>query len=599
MENIECVVFLDRDGTVSREKGIINHPLRLELEPTAGKAISCLNKSNIPVFILTNQPGVARGFISPEIVKSTNERMEALLAEEDARVDGIFVCPHLPGSEDGECDCHKPQPGLARKALEESGLNPKRIYVVGDRQTDIELAHNLGGVGVLVKTGYGLGEWDFHSECFVCAPSFIAENVGEAVRWIILEERKSGREILPVPQYDWPDIDDQTESAVIKQLYSSISIGDNHGIIGELERGWAQISGRKYAVSFCTGTMALYAGYRALGIRRNDEVIVPAYGFFATASPLITIGAIPVFVDTDEYGNIDPDQIEKSITKKTRAIVVSHIFGIPADLKRIQKIAQKAHLQIIEDASHALGSENEGIKAGSVGDVAIFSLQAKKMCPAGEGGVLVTDDLEVLRKATLEGHFKQKNLQILPKDHPLYDYHETGAGLKLRIHPLAASIGVVSLQKFDKNLKNRRQCMLKMEEILRSCKFLKLAGSLDELSGYNFPVLLDSCLVPFKEKLMKDLRSKGFTHFFKDNLVGLIPEKGIFTNPRVFFPDYPDDLKRDLKEPNKWPNARIVEDSIFLLPLWDQEIDLPIALEYARALVETIETIAGENDLGK
>jgi|GEM_PF-555373 len=587
MHEVEYIVFLDRDGTITREKGVINHPLRLELEPLAGRAIANLNRVGIPTVMVTNQPGIGRGWISDTLLAETHSRLTDLLAVEGAKLDGLYVCPHLP-SEDGSlaCTCHKPLPGLINQALADLQIAPKKIYVVGDRREDVALAKCVGGCGILVKTGYGLGEWELHSSEFPSQPDFVAENLDDAVRWILLENDAQDINSLPVPQYEWPPIDTDVESSVIHQLYETISIGDNSGSIGALERGWEKTTGRKYAVSFSSGTMALYAAYRALGIHSGDEVILPAYGFFATASPLLSLGAIPIFIDVDETGNLDPKCLEKLIGPRTRAIVVSHIFGAPADLVTIQSIANSHNIPLVEDASHALGAQRNGIRAGTSGIVSIFSLQAKKQCPAGEGGILVTDDEDLAARATMTGHFKQRNLNAITSKNPLFPYHITGAGLKLRMHPLAASIGCGMLKKFPLIQTGRVQCAKVMWDILKQYPGLSLLAPLSELSLYNLPLLLPNRLISKRNELLDSLVNQGFTHFFRDNLVGTIPNMGIFQNPQALHPDYPRTF--DQKKISKWPKSDEIGQRILLLPLWHKTLDFPIAIRYAQVLVESL-----------
>ncbi len=523
----------------------------------------------------------------------TNQRMHQLLAEEGARVDGVYICPHFPPQEkETPCACHKPKTGLAQAALADLQIDPERIYVVGDRETDLQLAANLGGVGVLVKTGYGSGEWAYRRDQLQAQPAFVAENISEAVRWIIIQEMKLGNDILPSPQYQWPDIDEEIERKVVRQLYSTISIGGNGESIGELEQVWAHLSGRRYAISFASGTMALYAAFRALGIGKGDEVILPAYGFFASASPLLSLGAVPVFGEVDETGNLDPAQVEGLIGEKTRAILISHIFGAPADMQRMAALADRFGLALVEDASHAVGAERDGIRVGSVGRVAMFSLQAKKLCPAGEGGILVCDDEDLYIRATMHGHFKQKNLRALPAGHPLTPYHETGAGLKLRLHPLAAAIGISTAAKLPEVQKQRRLCAGLMMDIFKDCPELSLLGKLGELSLYNLPLLLRPTLASRRDEILQILVKKGYTHFFRDNLVGVIPSYKIFSNPQVFHPEHPG-CKTGAEPPERrWKNAFEIDRRIFLLPLWHQALDFPIAESYARALVQTISSLS-------
>ncbi len=183
-------VLLDRDGCVSREKGYINHADRFELYSGNAKAIRRLNDLGVPVALVTNQSGVARGYFPHEVVEKGHARIRELLkAEGGAWLDGIYVCPHHP---DGivepfniTCNCRKPGTGLADSAAAELNLDLSASYIVGDKDSDIKLAHAVGAKGVLVKTGYGRGILKYYPEHFIKQPDCIAENLVEAIDWII------------------------------------------------------------------------------------------------------------------------------------------------------------------------------------------------------------------------------------------------------------------------------------------------------------------------------------------------------------------------------------------------------------------------------
>jgi perosamine synthetase len=583
----DIVVFLDRDGTLTKEKGIINHPENIELEPTSSRAIRCLNKLQIPVIVLTNQPGIQRGLITKEILLQTHTKLNELLYKADAFLNGIYVCPHLPQDKTKQaCSCHKPSIGLATKAIKELKLKAKRIYVVGDRITDIYLAKNLEGIGILVKTGYGQGELENNQNYFIDKPNYIAENIEDAIRWILITEFEKNKDVrrLPIPHYQWPDINNKTAQAVQEQLYSTISLDNNTGIIREFEQEWCKLTKRNFAVTFNSGTMALYAAYRSLGIVMGDEVILPAYGFFATASPLITIGAIPVFVDVDDTGNLDPEKVESKISRKTRAIVVSHIYGIPANMSKISEIAVQYCLPIIEDASHAYGACQAEFKVGKFGVISVFSLQSNKLISAGEGGVLLTDDKRIFFRATLEGHFNKRNLSAIPDKDELFKFFETGSGLKLRLHPLAAAIGLDSLRRVSELLQLREECYKEMTKVINSSQEISIVKPDYEasLSYYSFPLLLPKDMIGRKNQILTELYDEGYTSFFNSSSTGVIPFLPLFRNPNVLLPNFP--KNRILKDDNSFIKAVKFNERLVLLPLWHRKVELPIAISYSKAL---------------
>ncbi len=182
-------VFLDRDGTINEQMGYINHISRFHLLPGVGSAIKLLNDKNIPVAVVTNQSGLARGYFPAELLTDVHDRMQELLAEEGARIDGIYVCPHRPDAELSayrmDCECRKPKTGLFTKAAAELDIDLARSYVVGDRWSDVRSALNCGATSILVLTGYGRGELDYIGPKQEVQPHFVAENLPEAARWIL------------------------------------------------------------------------------------------------------------------------------------------------------------------------------------------------------------------------------------------------------------------------------------------------------------------------------------------------------------------------------------------------------------------------------
>jgi len=188
-------VFLDRDGTINEQMGYINHLSRFRLLPRAGAAIRLLNEQNIPVVVVSNQSGVARGYFPISLLEEVHDKMRQMLARQGAHVDGIYVCPHHPQAELSKyatkCDCRKPKPGLLIRAARELGLDLVHSYVVGDRWADLKTAVNCDAVPILVLTGYGKGDLAYIGPHEVIQPRFVAEDLYEAVQWILRDLKKS------------------------------------------------------------------------------------------------------------------------------------------------------------------------------------------------------------------------------------------------------------------------------------------------------------------------------------------------------------------------------------------------------------------------
>ena len=180
-------VFLDRDGTINEEMGYINHLSRFRLLPEAAPAIRRLNEAGLPVVVVTNQSGVARGYFPSSFVDEVLRHLKDLLAQSGARVDAIYTCQHAP---DAGCSCRKPKPGLLMQAARDLNLDLSRSYLVGDRYADIETAANAGVRGILVLTGYGLGEYEqFHTH-IEPKPVHVAPTLLDAVDFILAQQLK-------------------------------------------------------------------------------------------------------------------------------------------------------------------------------------------------------------------------------------------------------------------------------------------------------------------------------------------------------------------------------------------------------------------------
>lgn len=192
----------------------------------------------------------------------------------------------------------------------------------------------------------------------------------------------------------WPIHDEAEESALMGVLKSGKWwFGEK---VKEFEAEYAAFQGAQYAVTCTNGTTAIEMALRALGVVEGDEVIVPCYSFIATASAVVTIGAIPVFADIcPQTLCIDPDDVEAKITPATKAIIPVHVSGLIADMDRINAIAEKHNLIVMEDSAHAWGSQLDGKGAGTLSRCGTFSFQETKNITAGEGGILVTDDQEI------------------------------------------------------------------------------------------------------------------------------------------------------------------------------------------------------------
>lgn len=185
----KSAVFIDRDGTVNEQMGYINHLSRFVMLPGSVEAIRLLNQQGYLVIIVTNQSGIARGYYPIDLVEEIHDHMRELLKKDGAWVDGIFYCPHyaqgIVPEYSIECNCRKPGPGLIEQALESFEIDMEVSYVIGDRYSDIKLARRLNMQGILVTTGYGLGDMEYVFPRLSFKPDHIAGDLLHAVHWIV------------------------------------------------------------------------------------------------------------------------------------------------------------------------------------------------------------------------------------------------------------------------------------------------------------------------------------------------------------------------------------------------------------------------------
>jgi D-glycero-D-manno-heptose 1,7-bisphosphate phosphatase len=185
-------IIMDRDGTVCEEVGYVNHLSRVRLLTHSAEAIRRANEAGFQTVVVTNQAGVARGYFDERLVDEVHDRVREMLAERGARVDGLYYCPHHPdvGAPPYRkaCDCRKPRPGMLLRARDEMGIDLARSYMIGDSVRDIEAGHRAGATTVLVLTGYGRGELEYQSRGWTVKPAHVADDLLEAVLWILARE---------------------------------------------------------------------------------------------------------------------------------------------------------------------------------------------------------------------------------------------------------------------------------------------------------------------------------------------------------------------------------------------------------------------------
>jgi dTDP-4-amino-4,6-dideoxygalactose transaminase len=264
----------------------------------------------------------------------------------------------------------------------------------------------------------------------------------------------------------WPAITAEDEQAVLSVLRDGdLSL---HQVTRDLENDYRARFGVRHALAHCNGSAALLAAFSAIELEPGDEVLVPSATHWASVVPMLWIGAIPVFCESElDRMGIDPADAERKITPRTRAIVVVHLWGMPSRMTELLQLAAKHDLKIIEDASHAPGAFWRDRACGTLGDVSVFSLQTSKLVPAGEGGMLLTNSDEIYERAICLGDV----MRILELNSPAQRFAATSFGLKTRMAPLSAAVARVQLKHLDTRNEQRNQNLKYLSDELEKLGF--------------------------------------------------------------------------------------------------------------------------------
>lgn len=229
--------------------------------------------------------------------------------------------------------------------------------------------------------------------------------------------------------------------------------------VGEFERKVADYAGAKYAVAIANGTAALHAACYAAGIGEGDEVITTPITFAASSNCVLYCGARPVFADIrpDTY-NIDPEDIKRKITSKTKAIIAVHYSGQPCEMDEIHQIAREHGLLVIEDAAHALGADYKGKKVGSISDMTTFSFHPVKHITTGEGGMITTNNEELYKKLVLfRTHGITRDETMMTGNEGAWYYEQLELGYNYRITDIQCALGISQMDRLDEFVMKRRK----------------------------------------------------------------------------------------------------------------------------------------------
>ena len=280
--------------------------------------------------------------------------------------------------------------------------------------------------------------------------------------------------------------------------------------IAEFEQTVADYVGAKYAVAISNGTSALHAACFAAGIGPGDEVITTPLTFAASANCVLYCGGTPVFADVDpKTYNIDPEDIRRKITDRTKAIIAVHLAGQPCDMDAIHSIAREHGLIVIEDGAHALGSVYKGKKVGSLSDMTTFSFHPVKPITTGEGGMIVTDNEDFYKKMILfRSHGITRDDSMMTRNDGPWFYQQFDLGYNYRITDIQCALGCSQMKKLDRFLARRKEIVARYNEAFADCDNIITPYQLsDTESGWHlYIVQVKNC---DRRKVFENMREKG------------------------------------------------------------------------------------------
>ncbi len=316
--------------------------------------------------------------------------------------------------------------------------------------------------------------------------------------------------------------------------------------VKEFEKKFSKFNQKKYGIAVSSGTAALEVALKSLNLKKKDEVIIPNFSIISTALCVVKLGLKPILVDADPKSwNMCPKQIEKKINKNTKAIIITHIYSFPVDMKKILKIAKKRKIKIIEDTAEMIGQTYQNKRCGSFGDLSTFSFYANKHITTGEGGMILTNDKKIYLKC-----ISLRNLCFGSKNR--FDHDEIG--WNYRMTNLQAAMGCGQLININKSLKRKREIGKRYISILKNCKKIKIQPYKNKYSTnifWVFGVLLK------KNKLIS-----------RDQIVKKLLEKNIQTR-NFFHPMYKQKIFKKLKifkKNQKFPISDHLSNNGFYLP---------------------------------
>jgi perosamine synthetase len=319
------------------------------------------------------------------------------------------------------------------------------------------------------------------------------------------------------------------EKKLVNQALDTGWISSLGSFVEQFGREFAQVVDTKYALPVCNGTAALHLAIIALGIKAGDEVLVPALTFAASANAVTYVGAKPVFVDIDPVNfNLDLNDLEKKITKKTKAIMSVDLYGLPVDFDRVKSIAKKYGLLFISDSAESLGALYKNKPFGSIATVTIFSFFGNKIVTTGEGGMIVTNNQKIYNTAKF---YRDQAKQV-----EIHNYYHPVIGYNYAMTNLQAAVGIGQLRRLSTLVKQKRAIAERYRQGLAEVPGISFQAEPDYATSnwWMFSLLVDKNQFGLsRDELMQKLKSKGIeTRPFFYPLPELPPYKK--DNPKLF-----------------------------------------------------------------
>jgi len=304
----------------------------------------------------------------------------------------------------------------------------------------------------------------------------------------------------------------------------------------QFEKAYAKHIGVEYALGVTSGTTALYTAVSALEIGPGDEVILPAWTWYADYDAIVLAGALPVFVEVDESLNIDPTRIEAKITPRTKAIIAVHLQGCPADMDPILEIARKHNLRVLEDSAQCLGGQYKGKYVGAIGDIGINSFQLSKSITSGEGGAVTTNDAELFERAV---RFHDVGSIRSPYKESLGGGLLTAfASCNFRMNEFTGAVLKGQLTKLETICGGLRKNAQKVREGIADLPGLKMRKTPDVEGDLGVTIFLDHGTRERRDRFLRAMRAEGIAARGPGGSV-ILPINGRIENKVTVHPDWP------------------------------------------------------------